>query len=132
MSNNFMLECFKNNIYLLFLLEHLSHVLQPLDVGVFGPVKASYCASIMDFQLLSETTPTSKSLFLECYHKAQEAGITKRNILAGWKATGICPLNISRPLLSKLIPLAEKPLQLTPQATADISHSVQNDYLKTP
>ena len=37
-----MFECFNNDIYLLFLIPHSSHVLQPLDVAVFGPVKNAY------------------------------------------------------------------------------------------
>ena len=31
-----------NNIHLLCLSPHLTHLLQPLDVGVFGPVKATW------------------------------------------------------------------------------------------
>ncbi|OAQ58123.1 transposase [Pochonia chlamydosporia 170] len=127
-ADDFMLECFKNNIYLLFLPEHSSHVLQPLDVGVFSAVKASYRTSIMDLQLSSHSTPTNKIIFLEYYFKARAAGITKRNILAGWKATGIYPLNMSRPLLSKLLVSAKIPLQETPQ----IDTKQQEDLLKTP
>ena len=40
-TDDFMYECFKNGIYLLFLPSHASHVLQPLDVSCFSPVKAA-------------------------------------------------------------------------------------------
>lgn len=39
---------------------------------------------------------------------------------------------MSRPLLSQLIPSAEKPLQATPKSTIDISQDVQNNLLNTP
>jgi len=35
---------FTNNIQLLFLLAYTSHVLQPLDIAVFGPLKVKYRA----------------------------------------------------------------------------------------
>ena len=41
-STEFMWECFQNNIHLLFLPPHTSHVLQPLDLAVFGPLKQAY------------------------------------------------------------------------------------------
>ena len=38
----FMVECFSNKIWLVFLPAHTSHVLQPLDVGVFSALKRYY------------------------------------------------------------------------------------------
>jgi len=40
-TDDFMWHCFQNNIYLLFLPPHASHVLQPLDISVFSPLKAA-------------------------------------------------------------------------------------------
>ena len=34
--------CYQHNIHLLYLPAHASHVLQPLDQSVFGPLKAAY------------------------------------------------------------------------------------------
>ncbi|KZL82715.1 transposase, partial [Colletotrichum incanum] len=39
-TTDFMWLCYINNIHLLFLPPHTSHVLQPLDQSVFGPLKA--------------------------------------------------------------------------------------------
>ncbi|OAQ57469.2 transposase [Pochonia chlamydosporia 170] len=131
-TDDFMLECFKNKIYLLFLPEHSSHVLQPLDVGVFSSVKASYRTFIMDLQLSTPLLSINKITFLDCYDKARNTGITKGNILSGWRATGIYPTNMSRPLLSKSLKSATQPLKEITQETPQMCTKQQNDLLQTP
>src|SRR5205814_334362 len=41
-TDDFMWNCYSENIFLLFLPAHSSHVLQPLDIGVFSALKAAY------------------------------------------------------------------------------------------
>ena len=41
-TDDFIWNCFNNNIHLIFLPPHTSHVLQPLDLSVFSPLKHSY------------------------------------------------------------------------------------------
>ncbi|KAI1001771.1 hypothetical protein K3495_g6434 [Podosphaera aphanis] len=41
-TTEFMFMYFQNNLNLLFLPSHKSHVLQPLDQSVFGPLKTAY------------------------------------------------------------------------------------------
>ncbi len=41
-TDDFMWNCFNNNVYLVFLPAHTSHVLQPLDLSVFSPLKQAY------------------------------------------------------------------------------------------
>ncbi|KYK62106.1 hypothetical protein DCS_03252 [Drechmeria coniospora] len=70
-TDDFMFECFENGVQLLFLPAHASHVLQPLDVSCFSPVKAAYCRAIQDIAFLAcidDTTPIGKATFLHCYH----------------------------------------------------------------
>ena len=38
-----------------------------------------------------------------CYYKAREASMTAENIKAGWKATGLWPLAMAKPLMSRLL-----------------------------
>ena len=40
-SGAFMRYCYDNNIAVFLLLPHSSHLIQPLDVGVFSPLKAA-------------------------------------------------------------------------------------------
>src|SRR5436190_15814504 len=49
-SAKFILDCIENNIILFLLPPHSSHLLQPLDVGIFGPLKtilSSYLTRIL-------------------------------------------------------------------------------------
>ncbi|KAF7909664.1 uncharacterized protein EAF01_003382 [Botrytis porri] len=99
----FMLECFNNNIYLLFLPPHTSHVLQPLDLSVFSPLKSAYRIELNKLSLLSDSSPIGKRNFLSCYQKARIEGLTIQNIKSGWQASGLWPKNMAKPLMSRLL-----------------------------
>ena len=47
--------------------------------------------------------------FLECYSKARQRGLNEKNVLAGWKATGLWPINRAKPLMSRLVLDTAKP-----------------------
>jgi 4-hydroxybenzoate polyprenyltransferase len=59
-TTDFMWECFQNNIHLLFLPPHTSHVLQPLDLSVFSPLKHAYRKRLGALALLNDLTPVGK------------------------------------------------------------------------
>ena len=102
-TTQFMLECFKNNIHLLFLPPHTSHVLQPLDLSIFSPLKKEYRYHLNTLDSLTDSTPIGKRNFLACYQKARLKALTLRNITSGWKASGLWPQNRAKPLLSRLL-----------------------------
>lgn len=102
-STEFMWECFQNNIYLLFLPAHTSHVLQPLDLSVFGPLKHAYRKQLGFLILLTDSTPLGKRNFLACYYKARTSSLTAINIKAGWQASGLWPVRMSKPLMNRLL-----------------------------
>lgn len=77
-----MVECF--NIFLLFLIPHASHVLQAVEVAVFGLSKPR----IAKMSVIAYSTPLGNITFLICYHKARLSGITGKNIIAGLKLSG--------------------------------------------
>jgi 4-hydroxybenzoate polyprenyltransferase len=78
-TDDFLYECFKNDIYLLCLPPHSSHVLQPLDIAVFSPVKTYYRQALSEFEDCNDSSPAGKRIFLECYHKARKLGLTSKN-----------------------------------------------------
>ena len=41
--------------------------------------------------------------FLECYSKIRQRGLNEKNVLAGWKVTGLWPINRTKPLISRLV-----------------------------
>src|SRR6266566_7635148 len=45
-TDDFIYSCFNSNIYLLFLPSYTSHILQPLDLSMFSPIKTHYCTVI--------------------------------------------------------------------------------------
>ncbi|KAF6811239.1 transposase [Colletotrichum musicola] len=98
-----MYECFINNIHLLFLPPHTSHVLQPLDQSVFGTLKTAYGKQLGYHSHWDCSTVIGKRYFIICYSKARQAALTKQNIISGWKYTGLWPKNMSRPLLNPLL-----------------------------
>lgn len=117
-----MYECYRNNIYLLFLLAHTSHVLQPLDLAIFGPVKTIYRSEISKISALTDTTPIGKTTFLDAYRKARTSAFTIKNISAGWRASGLWPINRSMPLMSRLL---AQPLEATATAVATPAESTR-------
>ena len=48
-SATFMCHCYDNNIAVFLLLPHASHLIQPLDVGVFSPLKRQWNPSLTPF-----------------------------------------------------------------------------------
>lgn len=85
--------CKTNHIHMLSLPPHTSHRMQPLDVSFFGPFKAAYkreCDFFMKSHLAERITPYDlASLVKKAF--SDVATISKGE--AGFKATGIFPLN---------------------------------------
>jgi hypothetical protein len=71
---------------------HSSHLLQPLDVGCFSPLKRAYGRLIEDKMQLSFNY-IDKLDFLEAYPQACIAIFSSENIKSGFSATGLIPLN---------------------------------------
>ena len=88
-----MATCFLHNVYCCYLPSHCSHGLQPLDNGVFNASKAAYRKELEKLAYLTDSTPVNKVNFIKAYAKAREIGMTKKNILSGWKVTGNWPIS---------------------------------------
>ncbi|KAF6830934.1 transposase [Colletotrichum musicola] len=95
--------CYQNNVHLLFLPPHTSHVLQPLDQSVFGPLKTAYKKELGLRPQWDCSTVVGKRTFILCYGKARHAALTTKNIISGWRYTGLWPVNMGRPLISPLL-----------------------------
>jgi len=96
----FMWECFSNKVYVVYLPPHTSHVLQPLDLGVFASLKAAYKAEADLLNFYTENTISGKQIFLHCYRLGRTKALKKSNLLGGWRASGLWPVNMAKPLLS--------------------------------
>ena len=98
-----MYSCFQNNVYLLFLPPHTSHVLQPLDLSVFSSLKSHYQTKVGFLTLLTDSSPIGKQNFLSCYAKARREALSAKIIKAGWEATGLWPKSTAKPLISPFL-----------------------------
>ncbi|OHE92286.1 transposase [Colletotrichum orchidophilum] len=102
-SDDFMWQCYSQGVYLCCLPAHSSHITQPLDVSVFSPLKSSFRTAIRECGLQLNSAPIGKQNFLRCYFQARNEALTVRNICSGWKATGLWPVDMSKPLLNPLL-----------------------------
>ncbi|KAF1999405.1 DDE-domain-containing protein, partial [Amniculicola lignicola CBS 123094] len=71
---------------------HTTHLLQPLDVGLFGPLQTHYTKLVAAAVRFGGVGGVDKALFLEYYHEARELAFTKDNIERAWANTGLHPL----------------------------------------
>jgi hypothetical protein len=78
-SLNFQQYCKENKIITLCMPPHLSHLLQPLDVGCFSPLKTAYGRQAENL-MRNKITHITKLEFLPCFKGAYDTAITKANI----------------------------------------------------
>jgi hypothetical protein len=86
---------------------HSSHILQPLDVGCFGPLKTAYGRQVEGLMRLG-VNHIAKEEFLLAYLAAHKAAFTASNIQASFAATGLVPFD-SNQVLSTLGPAVRTP-----------------------
>lgn len=128
--------CKENAIICLCMPPHTSHLLQPLDVGVFGPLKRSY-GKLVEGMMVAGNNHIDKEDFLYLYPPAREAVLNQRNICNGFKGSGLRPLNKDQ-VLEKITfqlrtptppPLIEGSISSafqTPQNPRQLDHKVRS------
>jgi hypothetical protein len=92
--------CEENKIITLCMPAHASHLLQPLDVGCFGPLKRAYGREIERLMRCS-INHISKTEFFPVFHAARRATITESNIRGGFRGAGLAPFDPEN-VISKL------------------------------
>jgi len=119
--------CLQNRIALVLLPPHSSHILQPLDVGVFSPLKKAL--ALRQSRLFrSGVRRIQKAEWLDHFIEARESSVSEANILSGWRGSGLFPENLHRMLhqfpVSHRLDLASMttpiclPQTLPPESTA--------------
>ncbi|KAI9040597.1 Transposase [Aspergillus affinis] len=87
--------CKDNNNIPISMPANSSHLLQPLDVGCFGPLKKAYGRSVEDRSRLGKTH-IDKFDFLKALPAARQDALTVQNTQSGFTATGIAPFDPQR------------------------------------
>lgn len=126
-TGNLIGYCIDKNIDLLILPPHCSHLLQPLDVGVYGPMKRYHTAEV-DRYSRAGIQRIQRAEWLELFQRIRKKALTETNIKSGWKGAGLVPLS-PRKILDAL-PLGTLQPPCTPQ-TAQDSHNLDLSILKS-
>ena len=79
---------------------HSSHLLQPLDVGCFAPLKKAYGNEVNKL-IRNGINHISKVEFLPAFHAAFDASIIPDNIRGGFRGAGLVPYD-PEAVISKL------------------------------
>ena len=89
--------CFHNNIILCRLPSHTSHKLQPLDVGIFGPLKTAYREQVEQLYR-GGAGVVGKQHFTLLYSRARQIAFTESNIISAWDKVGLFRFDPNRVL----------------------------------
>lgn len=99
----------ENNIHILSLPAHSSDKIQPLDVGVFAPVKKMWLQIKRAHGRKTSYKNITKEDFPSLMKELRQKGAFKEsNIKAGFESSGIWPVNLAK-ALSKLPPVLDVP-----------------------
>ena len=82
-----------NGIHMLCLPSHCTHILQPLDVGVFKSLKVHYSRACKDYLSTHPGQVITTDVLASLIAKAWQNAITPVNIMSGFRKCGIYPLN---------------------------------------
>jgi hypothetical protein len=118
--------CKDNNIIAIYMPAHSSHLLQPLDVGCFSPLKRAYRGLIEQKMRLGHNY-INKFDFLRAYPTAHLEVFKPLNIQNGFAAAGIYPFKPKR-VLEKLNICVSTPTPPPSRA----SQSTNSSWLATP
>lgn len=138
-STEFELFCKEHKIITLCMPSHSSHILQPLDVGCFGPLKKAYGKEI-EVLMRAGITHITKADFLPAFRAAFKAAMTDKNIQGAFRGAGLIPFD-PKSVLSRLdirprTPLAveeatELPRLWVPKTPNNPTEATsQTDYIK--
>ncbi|ODQ68871.1 hypothetical protein LIPSTDRAFT_7335 [Lipomyces starkeyi NRRL Y-11557] len=110
-SGSFIAHCLQNRITLLILPPHTSHLLQPLDVAIFGPLKKRLTAALSHLNQ-AQLVRIQKIEWMEAYIQARSEACTQQNIESAWRGAGLFPFNPQRALRTMVLdttPELERP-----------------------
>jgi hypothetical protein len=91
-SVEFIDYCSQNNIICLWMPSHASHILQPLDVGCFSPLKTAYSKQI-EHLVRNRIHHITKVEFLSAFKTAFDQVFTLSNIQGSFRGSGIYPFD---------------------------------------
>ena len=92
--------CVENGVELYCLLEHASHIMQPLDLRLFGSLKRTWRQAVRDWQSDNIGELVTKRTFARVFKQAWDASTTVEAAVKGFHEAGLFPLDPSAILRS--------------------------------
>lgn len=116
-TGEFIGHCMDHNIVLFILPPHSSHLTQPLDVGVFRPLK-KYMANELQPLISTGIARIQKVEWLTAFVNAHKSAFSALNIFGGFRGTGIRPFEPEK-VLNRVVSSAQMEVdQASPAPTA--------------
>lgn len=103
MTLNLSQFCSENGIELIALFPNSTHLLQPMDVAVFGPLKKKWKVSVKKWRLANSGNKLKKENFGPVMSEAIQC-ITEQSIQNGFKSCGLCPFSVANVNFNKIAP----------------------------
>ena len=118
-----------SDVHLLCLPAHCTHILQPLDVGVFKSLKTSFSKACTDYMASNPGCVITSEKLSSLLANSWPQSVTVLNIMAGFKKTGIHPFNPSEISDRQIAPstVFQDPPPPPPPTTTDVDSSLNGD-----
>jgi hypothetical protein len=94
--------CSDHNIILISLPPNCTHILQPLDVALFKPLKSGWLKAVHQWRMTNEGEKLSKYNFAPMLEKVLEDCTRGSTLENGFKRCGLCPWNVDAVDYSKV------------------------------
>ncbi len=109
-----------NDVHLLCLPAHTTHILQPLDVGVFKSFKSFFSKACHKYLVSNPGRVITTDVIASIVGEAWSQSMTPLNIMSGFKKCGIYPLNPGEIIDRQLAPSkAVQPKKSLPCSSSD-------------
>lgn len=93
--------CSENGIILIALFPNSTHLLQPMDVSVFRPLKNAWKKEIRNWRVQNDGRKLQKQNFAPVLKNALDC-ITMDTIKNGFRVSGLCPFNVENVKFNKI------------------------------
>lgn len=93
--------CSSNGIELFALYPNSTHLLQPMDVAVFRPLKNAWKKEVRNWRMENSGKKLQKQNFAPVFEKALIV-VTEETLANGFRKCGLCPLNVENVSFEKI------------------------------
>jgi len=105
-----------------------THLMQPLDKGIFGPLKVRWRQVCFQYLAAHPGRVITRFEFSQLFGEAWLSTMTARNIMSGYRTTGVFPLDRNAVTLPVASPKTDKPLRHLPLYTPAKINPVPGRY----